>query len=392
MHTLLKFHSLGAISALVLLGPNCIASEDVPAGDTVKVIWRRITLYPDASGVPGLPAVGDDGSVYFGSTDSILYALSRDGSDKWKYDTKGTITGDVTIDDKGTIYVASGGLLAFGPEGKLKWKIPSERLGASSPAVGPTGQIYFLRDEKLCAATNEGKIQWERETHGDLSFSPVVGKDGTVYSSGYKQGSTISRLHAFKSNGTPKWTFETQGAIRASPALDEDDTIYFGGYLGNLYAVAADGRLKWVFETERTVWATPAVSKDHVIYFGSGNSLYAVTNEGKLKWTVQTGGPVGSSPAIDVEGNIWFASNDGKLYCVKPDGSVNQTVPLEGLAVGNVLIAKDKTLYLRDMRSLRALQGALGPADGVWPTKRHDQHGTGRLDGTQEQFGQHGSY
>ncbi|MEM2050807.1 MAG: PQQ-binding-like beta-propeller repeat protein, partial [Thermoproteota archaeon] len=37
------------------------------------------------------PAIGADGTIYFGSDDTHLYALNPDGSLKWKYKTDGKI-------------------------------------------------------------------------------------------------------------------------------------------------------------------------------------------------------------------------------------------------------------------------------------------------------------
>ena len=58
----------------------------------------------------GVPAIGADGTIYFGSTDQYLYAFSpaqdpANPQPKWKYKTGGGIQNSPTIGLDGTIYV-----------------------------------------------------------------------------------------------------------------------------------------------------------------------------------------------------------------------------------------------------------------------------------------------
>ena len=50
------------------------------------------------------PAVGDDGTVYVGSSDSSLYAVSPSGSVLWRFTTGGPVNGSPSIDEVGEQY------------------------------------------------------------------------------------------------------------------------------------------------------------------------------------------------------------------------------------------------------------------------------------------------
>ena len=96
------------------------------------------------------PAIGSDGTVYFGSDDNYLYALNSDGSLKWKFQTGDSISSSPAISADGTVYVGSDGLYALNPDGSLKWKFKTGFWGnwiSSSPAIGADGTVYFGSDD-----------------------------------------------------------------------------------------------------------------------------------------------------------------------------------------------------------------------------------------------------
>lgn len=104
------------------------------------------------SGGGGPPAVSTDGTLYVRDP-SGLHALRPDGREKWKYVyPRAKLVGDLAVDAKGTIYVASQAyeLLAIRPDGKLKWRQPLHDAGPAldivtipSPTIGKDRTIYF---------------------------------------------------------------------------------------------------------------------------------------------------------------------------------------------------------------------------------------------------------
>ncbi|MEO0112254.1 MAG: PQQ-binding-like beta-propeller repeat protein [candidate division WOR-3 bacterium] len=213
---------------------SIISAQEYGAPGTLK--WKFKT-WDDIS---SSPAIGNDGTIYFGSIDCFLYALN--------------------------------------PDGKLKWKFKTDGKVFSSPAIGNDGTIYFgSHDNFLYALNPDGTLKWKFETGSGVFSSPAIGNDGTIYF-----GSDDYFLYALNPDGNLKWKFKTGSSIYSSPAIGNDGTIYFGSDDHFLYALNPDGKLKWKFKTGWRIWSSPAIGNDGTIYFGSNdNFLYAVRSESK---------------------------------------------------------------------------------------------------------------
>lgn len=125
-------------------------------------------------GVVSSPAIAQDGTIYVGCLGgaktgedeslekkefALLYALSpADGKEKWTFQTKGYfILGSPSIDGKGVIYIgdSDGILYAISPEGKELWRYDTQSPIASSPVVAKDGTLYVTTSSgKLLAISN----------------------------------------------------------------------------------------------------------------------------------------------------------------------------------------------------------------------------------------------
>ena len=96
------------------------------------------------------PAIGQDGTIYFGSHDNYLYAINSDGTEIWRFATAGPVESSPAIGADGTIYfgvsLAAPGnpnFHALNPDGTEKWHSTEVGSVPSSPAIGADGTIYF---------------------------------------------------------------------------------------------------------------------------------------------------------------------------------------------------------------------------------------------------------
>jgi outer membrane protein assembly factor BamB len=326
-----------------------------------KLKWSFTTEgYVDSS-----PAIGSDGTIYVGSTDSKFYAINPDGTQKWNFSSKSDSTSynflpSPAIGSDGTIYegCTNGKLYAFNPDGTQKWNSSIGSGTLSSPAIGSDSTIYIGSDffpeyGKLYAVNPDGSQKWNFTTGNHVHSSPAVGPDGTIY-----VGSSDNRLYAINTNGTQKWNFTTWDLILSSPSIGSDGTIYVGSRDRRLYAINPIGTQKWNFTTGSSVHSSPAIGSDGTIYIGSNDrSLYAINPNGTEKWRFSmnysgVGLNFRSSPAISSDGTIYFGSYDHKLYAINSDGTEKWNFTTGDWIASSPAIGSDGTIYVgsRDLR------------------------------------------
>ncbi len=283
------------------------------------------------------PAIGADGTVYFGSDDHYAYAVSPDGALRWRYDVGTYVSQSPAIGGDGTVYFSAGDLFAFEPAGTLKKQYPIRWGVAGSPAIGADGTLYFGSYDSVLAVNADGSSKWRCRV-GGFPGPAAIGADGTIY-----VGSRDSGLYAVNPGGTAKWRCPLSGETRIEPAIGVDGTVYIGSTAGRLYAVHPDGTAWWNYATGGAIWSTPAVAADGTLYFGSDDGyVYALNPDGSLKWKYLIGDAVKSSPAIADNGVMYVGSSDYSLY---------------------------------------ALWSPSPLADSPWPKFRHDLRSTGRVGG-----------
>ncbi len=100
----------------------------------------------NVTSVESSPAIGADGTIYFGGDDSNVYALNANGTLKWLY---------------GAVSVCQ-----------------------SSPVIGSDGTVYIGCDSNLYALNSDGTLKWKFNLHTSAEWSPVVSADGTIYMPG----------------------------------------------------------------------------------------------------------------------------------------------------------------------------------------------------------------
>jgi len=336
--------------------------------------WR----YHTGSGIPGVPTVKSDGTIYVGSSADRLTAVKPDGTKQWEYSTgvsggfgstaigaDGTVyatrsveglgdslfaftpagtrkwtfpvpsgygPGHITVGNDGTVYVVAGGSYEFyavNPDGTQKWvfSLGVEVSGNAAPPVAADGTAYCggWWSNSLSAVSAAGGELWSCYIGGGVESGPSIGADGTIYISSVADrvgSSEPSYLYAVGSDGSTRWSYLASGHIRTSPAIDSAGTIYFGTQDGRLYALYPDGGLKWTYTNATNIsHSSPVIDADGIIYVGTvDRRLLAFNPDGTLRWTYTAGGPVGPL-AIGPDGTIYFGSNDGYLYAVNGTGT-----------------------------------------------------------------------
>ena len=357
-------------------------------------------------------AIGADGTIYVGWNDSPAqtshwYALSPQGGILWTMDVPGrTQWGMPAIGADGTLYFGStigsaGSLVAVDPGGSIRWILDGLDRTSSSPAIGPDGTIHVAAGRHVYAADPQGEIRWTYEiSPRTFLSSPAVTSDGTIY-----VGGEDGALHAINGDGSPRWTFQTGDRIRAPPSIGADGTIYVSSYDGLLYAVDPDGSERWSVVVMRpppgyeglsaNVDSPASVGPDGAIYVLS-RGLFAINPDGSIRWHYHTGtSGFRTTPILGADGSVYVGSGprvtaldaQGRLlWDYHPGGHVRSGVwvlasPAIGVD-GTIIATSFSETDGGTIHGIVETESANGGyAGSPWPTQRGNPANTGRVGG-----------
>ncbi len=320
--------------------------------------------FETAGRVNGQAVVSPDGTIYFGSHDHHLYALSPVGTERWKRDLGDAIYATPLVDADGNVYCGSDAdvMASFTASGEQRFRLRVEGDADTGVVQAPDGTIHFVAGRHLYAIDSEGNVKWRFEAREKIFSTPAIDEDGTVYF-----GSQDDELYALAADGRMRWSYHTGGDNDASPVIGDDGKIYFGsddhrvyaldrdgdlvwstdleGYVRGPLALGAggvvlavtygprprlvnldggDGRLSWFFpvtvtdSTEVGVHSGALVDRDGDIYFGAHDDyLYAITGTGEMRWIFEAHGDVDGPPILTPDGTLIFGADDGMLYALR---------------------------------------------------------------------------
>ena len=197
-------------------------------------------------------AIGEDGTVYTASYEGVIIALNPDGNLRWSLQAgdSGAIWSSPTLGVDGTLYIGIQGgrwastpdydlgyLYAITPDGSLKWKYETIGWVSSCPALAEDGTVYFGSVGGYFYAVNpDGTLKWSFQMDSNYFTSPAVGGDGTIYFSPQS-----GPLYALKPDGTILWTspISDEGIYGGNPIIGEDGSLYIAS--GQSCIMLSDG-------------------------------------------------------------------------------------------------------------------------------------------------------
>jgi outer membrane protein assembly factor BamB len=324
---------------------------------------RKFVFTTPSGDISSSPAIGSDGTAYFGSDDAYVYAVRRDGAMLWRTKTGGNVDSSPAIGLGGVVFVGSDDDNLYALNGATGAVICKRNLGSrdvdSSPAIAPDGTVLVGSDDDNFYALNptDCSVKWTVATGGDINSSAAIDSNGDIYF-----GSDDNKVYARHRDGSPKWTVATGGNVKSTPALSSDGkalyvgsnddnvwalntttgatlwkakllgdiecspavgsdgTIYVGSVLGFMYALnPANGAVKWSKLLAPEIRSSPAVDASGTVYVGADEPVFALNGAtGAVIWQFKTGGDVRSSPAIGIDGSLVIGSDDNKLYAFGP--------------------------------------------------------------------------
>ena len=172
---------------------------------------------------------------------------------QWVLRTGGRVFSSAAIGEQQTLYVGSldRSVRAISTDGAERWSYEGSAKFYSSPAIGADGTVYIgAHDGMLLALDAEGNIRWQRQLNGPVNTNPLIGPDGTIYA-------TSRGLHAFSPEGSAIFHTAAAGVTRSSPAMHPNGFIVFGTVNGNIIAVSTAGQQLWQTPVRANVSSSP---------------------------------------------------------------------------------------------------------------------------------------
>lgn len=267
-----------------------------------------------------------NGTVYFGSGDTCIYALdAASGAVKWKFKTGDVVHASPAI-SSGTPFVGSWDSYFYALDaatGKEKWRFKTgddpdihNQVGIQSSAAVADGLVYFgCRDSNFYAVDAvTGKQRWSFSNKGSWVIASPAVLNGKVYF-GTSDSGFVHALDA--KSGAPIFSLDFKHwPMFSSPAI-AGGTLYIGSHQGKLFAINLQSqKIAWTFETDNFKKNGPAYFKPD----GTTNYEAAFTDffyddmvAGVQK--LMSVGAILSSPAV-ADDTIYVGSTDGNLYAL----------------------------------------------------------------------------
>jgi outer membrane protein assembly factor BamB len=251
--------------------------------------------FTGAGAFGAFPALSSDGVLYClaNGTNSTLHAINTsNGSEMWNKTITGNTGGAVAIDNAGNVYAGTNSRIAkYNATGDLQWETAVGSLVLTergSFAIDGNTLYAALRGGAGIAAVNmtDGTIKWTY-ANGNASdaYFPIVGTDGTIY---FDEKAGEKKVYAVNSNGTLKWSTAIGAALNyCGLALSDAGKIYGGtqAKIGTSYQIfeidAATGAMNVILETDQQISAAATIGPDNRLYVGSIRAL-STDNFGKL--------------------------------------------------------------------------------------------------------------
>src|SRR6185369_8415392 len=166
--------------SFILPGLVTLATASAPS-----VVWT----FNATNTVMSSPAIGPDGTIYFGVGRVDLNAVTPDGTMKWRYrrneSTPPTSCLAPAVAEDGTVYAGFYDVfVALTPDGLLKWKYPnttSANFDGRGAALAADGSIFVAPAGQVLKLAPGGTPSWAALTINAQGGWPVLSTAEVIY-------------------------------------------------------------------------------------------------------------------------------------------------------------------------------------------------------------------
>ena len=297
-------------------------------------------------------SVGNDSSIFIGSSDNNLYGFNRYGFYLWPaIPLGGTVSTTPTVDSiQNRIFVGveNGNFAAINKSnGNLGW-------GTQLDAPIKSSAIISF-DRKLVAVTAVGTVygfnlnfpnpsppSWVKSLNDSILISPAVDKYGYFYF-GSKSGKIYKVAIYGTTNISPIWQTNLGSPVTSSLTIDAYGNLYAGTASGRLYSVKVyNGNINWYFQTDSAIKSTASITPAGRIYFGNNNGeVFGLDTNKNVKFYFKDSSKVSCSMLYH-KGTLYYGTETGRLYAFYDTtagidyGTKDNPVPMWGTFQNNI--------------------------------------------------------
>jgi outer membrane protein assembly factor BamB len=290
-----------------------------------KILWK----FPTGGEILSSPLVVND-TVYFGSGDAKVYAVSTNGKRRWARKTSAPVYSSPTM-KHGMLYIGNNDarLYALDAEtGSLRWVYPGAHYSIESQPVCFDHTIVFGAWDSYVYGVNSmnGALRWRessptaslgraRRYYSAADSPPVVaGNKVYVADRGFRLGS-----YDFDGSNMEILRRDT-AAIRVA---EDGNALYLRKFRGNVEKIDLQGQRIW--EAPVSLGRIPAPPLEHngTLYGCSNRGLVSAldADTGNLLWQYQV------TPRLFVLGGV--AVDQGLVIVPGMDGTLTAITPAE---------------------------------------------------------------
>ena len=317
-----RFQTGGWVDAapLIVDGTVYVGSQDgflyALSAASGAPVWKY-----DAGANVAASAASAGGLIIAADLDGRVHAVERDaGSRKWMTAPESRIWGGVAANESAAFAANEDGVVfaASLKDGSELWRFAADDAIYGGVAVSGGAVFVASQDDWVYALdAKSGGVKWRTEMSGGANSAPIFANGLVIV------GSWDERLYAMdEDTGANVWNFWAGGAIVRAAAASES-AVFFGADDGFAYSVSLeDGSLNWRRKIGERVRSTPALDGG-LLYIASGDTVFALdAANGAEVWSFETGGEAGASLAVR-DGAVYAGSRDETVYAIAagfPDG------------------------------------------------------------------------
>ncbi|MFK8137318.1 MAG: PQQ-binding-like beta-propeller repeat protein [Bdellovibrionales bacterium] len=314
--------SILVLSLISLLGCSNLAEKDSLALE-VKGDWvRRVDLNKDLSTrkLHRMAPVFYKNLVLIGSNSYLSAFDSKSGRLKWKFLIPGGIEASGVVSEDGSLYFGSKNGLVYKlniPDRAIQWSYNAKSEVLGKPLVHQ-GRLYVLASNNrlLALDTDDGKLVWSYKRRQNTRFTirgsaqPTI--DGMKIYASFSDGYTVAL--ELKKAGL-LWERKLNSGLRFSdidtkPIIDGNQ-LFVGGYDGRVYALGKrDGQIQW--QSKAGAYQSFTVS-DKSLFVATTDSrvLEFDKTSGKILWNRKLSGRSLASEILVNKNLLLFAESTG---------------------------------------------------------------------------------